>query len=401
MYHFHTAQIYPTAAEKARLFDFLYITRRLYNYFLEQRIKHYRETGEPLTNFTMRADFHILRSMMPSLAECPCDIAGEAIRRLDIAFIAFARRANQKKGKAGFPRFKSSNRWNTLGFPVDPRKPGPIINGKLRVPRLAGKVAGYVRIRGLSNMPQGRVRGVRVVYRAGKWFAHFNIDDGKPFPPKIPVVSSIGIDVGLSKFAALSDGSVIPNPRFGQSLQRRIAHAQRMIQRRQKGSKRRRKAIWKLQRLYLKAVNQRDTFTHTVAKRIVSQHQFIAIEDLNVKGMVRGRFARSILDAAWSKFTSRLGFKAEKAGCQLVKVDPRGTSQDCSGCGRTVQKSLAVRVHKCNDCGLEIDRDVNAAKNILLRASEPRRVYRKRKCRGAAHSAAVSRQGDNCFTDVT
>jgi putative transposase len=165
----------------------------------------------------------------------------------------------------------------------------------------------------------------------------------------------------------LSDGDTIANPRFGKKLSRTLAHAHRNVSRTVKGSKNRCKAVARLQRVYVKISNARSNFMHHASKKIVSEHQLIAVEDLNVSDMTRGRLAKSILDACWSQFTWQLSYKAESAGAIFLRVDPGGTSQECSGCGQVVPKDLSIRVHRCS-CGLTIDRDLNAARNVLKRA---------------------------------
>jgi len=159
--------------------------------------------------------------------------------------------------------------------------------------------------------------------------------------------------VGLEKFAALSDGSIIENPRHLRKTEERLKRAQRELSRKEKGSRNRERVRRKLAKLHAKVGNQR----------------MVAVEELNIKGMVKNHhLAKSISDAGWGEFISMLEYKAGEAGTKLVKVNPSGTSQKCSRCGMTVPKELSERVHCCPYCGLTLDRDVNAARNILKRA---------------------------------
>ncbi len=370
-------RLFPSPTQSARLFHFLKIGRTLYNHALEQRITHYRDTGETLSNFTQTKDLTQLRAVSIVLADVPVRIERDALRRLDTAFQAFFRRCEEGDAKPGFPRFKSANRWNSFSV----SEPGNILRGN-RV-RISG-VEGTIRARNVRP-PEGKVKQLRIVHRAGKWFAQLTVDNGQQPPAKVPVVSAVGIDVGLESFATLSDGEKIDNPRFARKLEKKLARANRNVSRKQKGSKNRRKAVKRLQRVYAKIRDSRANFTHHLSKRIVREHQLIAVEKLNIAGMVRGRLAKSIMDAAWGQFLFQLHYKAESAGVQFVEVDPRGTSQECSGCGQTVQKSLSVRQHTCPHCGLSLHRDHNAALNILARG---RRVDA---C-GAGHEAAEKQE---------
>jgi len=180
---------------------------------------------------------------------------------------------------------------------------------------------------------------------------------------------AVGLDVGLEKFAALSDGSVIENPRYLRKTEKRLKHAHRALSRKQKASRNRKKARLKVARLHAKIRSQRRDFLHKASRRLVNTYSMVAVEDLAVRNMVKNHhLAKSISDAGWSEFLTMLCYKAEEAGSRVVKVNPSGTSQECSRCGTTVAKDLSVRLHKCPHCGLVVDRDVNAARNILARA---------------------------------
>jgi putative transposase len=190
--------------------------------------------------------------------------------------------------------------------------------------------------------------------------------------PDVPVVTSpnppIGIDVGLTHFLSTSQGKREPNPRYQKVALPKLRIAGRAVARKKKGGRNRRKAVRCLQRVHARITNLRREHHYQVACRLVLAFGFIAVEALNIKGMLaNGRLARAISDAGWASFLSVLRGKAEKAGVQFVEVDPRGTSQGCSQCGQEVRKDLSVRWHDCPGCGLSLDRDHNAALNILAR----------------------------------
>jgi putative transposase len=175
-----------------------------------------------------------------------------------------------------------------------------------------------------------------------------------------------GIDVGLKVFLITADGLVIDNPRHHRQAEKRLAKAQRVVSRRQKGSRRRTKAVRSCARQYQTVTRQRADFHHKAARQLVQQYDTIYLEALQVSNMVRNHhLAKSIADASWGQFRSTLEYKAACAGKRVIAVPAHYTSQDCSGCGERVPKSLSVRTHVCPACGLVLDRDENAARNIL------------------------------------
>jgi putative transposase len=355
-----TYRLYPSREQESFLFYFLYIGRKIYNDALAERVRFYKDTGKSLTKFTQQMDLTIRRSISPVLASVPVWIERDSLSRIDKAFANFFRRVNEGSAKPGFPRFKSANRWNSFSMPIQGSGKKLVQGNRIRVAGIEGTMPS----RGGQQI-LGKIIVQRIVHRAGKWFCKFVVDDKLDPPPIHPVKSAIGVDVGLKSFATLSNGSTIENPRFYRGLELKRAH--RNVSRKIKGSRNRWRAVRRLQSVYEKVRNLRHNFTHHESKRIVNDHQLIVVEKLNIAGMARSRFAKSILDAAWGRFIFQLRYKAENAGCAFVEVDPRGTSQDCSKCGQTVPKKLSDRVHKCS-CGLVLDRDHNAALNILQRA---------------------------------
>jgi putative transposase len=176
----------------------------------------------------------------------------------------------------------------------------------------------------------------------------------------------VGIDMGLSSFATLSDGTAIPNPRFFRLEEKELAKAQRKLSTATKGSPERKKAVGAVQRVHERIANKRYNFIHQLSRRLVDDYTFIAFEDLNIKNMLKNHcLAKSISDAAWNMLISATKYKAESAGSIVALVNPANTSKMCPRCGLLVEKTLADRTHKCNSCGLVLDRDHNAAINIL------------------------------------
>lgn len=340
---------------------YLFVGRIAFNRALSAHKFWYEKSGKGLSYYDHCADLTELRAADPFWREVPINVTRDAVLRCHNAFQNFFRRVKAKSGKPGFPRFKGRNRWRSFSVGV----PGKCIQ-KNRI-RVSG-VDGLIPARNIRPI-EGKIKLQRIVRKAGRWFCQLVLDDGKPSPRAAAIRSAIGIDMGLTTFATMSNGSKIKNPRFGEAMARTLRAVRKSVSRKIKGSNRRRRAVVKLQRVYARLENLRSNFVHHESRRIILAHQFIAVEDLGVANMARSRLAKSILDACWSKFIDCLQYKGVKAGCTVVKVNPSGTSQNCSCCGNKVQKDLSERVHRCS-CGLTLDRDENAARNVLARALE-------------------------------
>jgi putative transposase len=187
-----------------------------------------------------------------------------------------------------------------------------------------------------------------------------------PVRPLPPTGRTVGVDVGITTFAATSDGALILGPRANRAASATVRRAARKVARRRRGSNRRRNAVALLARAGEREANVRRDHAHKTARSLIERYDTICVEKLSVRGLARGMLARDCSDQGWAGFIGLLSEKAEEAARELVQVDPSYTSQDCSACGRRVPKALSVRVHACV-CGLVLDRDVNAARNILAR----------------------------------
>lgn len=293
-----------------------------------------------------------LRGVDPSYADVPVEASRSALRTLDRAFKAFFRRV--KSGEApGYPRFKGRDRFDSFGL-------GRVsVEGKkVRVPKL-----GPVKFRKYREL-EGEILDVRLIFKTGKWSVVFSCDVG-PVPQKIAIGSATGIDLGIISFATLSDGKKIENPRFFRKGEYQLACRQRALARKQRGSRNRSIAKLLVQKSYKHIRNQRLDFARKLAVELLRRNDCVVYEDLNLKALTAGRLAKSVRDAAWGTFIKALTSKAECAGKWAVPVNPRGTSIRCSSCTKPVVKLLSDRVHRCGECGLVMDRDENAAKNIL------------------------------------
>lgn len=295
------------------------------------------------------------------MTKLPVALQRWTLKRLDDAFAGFFRRIKTNNRKAGFPRFRGKGWWSGFGFN---QFSGIRFDGKRL--RFKGMTSG-LKVHLCRPLPYGaNIRSCSFTRDYKGWNVCFQIEVDTP--EKKAVATAVGIDLGLTAFAYQSDGVAIPAPQFARRTERELRRRQRALTRCKRGSRNRTKAKERIIRLHGKIVNQRTTWLHQQSARIANSYDFIAVEDLKVANMVRSNLARSISDAAWSTFTQMLSYKAERAGGTFVKVDPRRTSQECSGCGVIVKKDLSERVHSCPECGLVLDRDHNASLNILHRA---------------------------------
>lgn len=355
-------RLYPTRAQSVVLYETLERLRELYNAALQHRRDAYRRGGVSVSAYAQMRELGAVREARPEYLAIHTHLLQDAITRLDRAYRAFFRRV--KAGQtAGFPRFKGRGRYRTFTFKDAVNHNGVRLLGTGRV-----KLAGIGNVKVKVHRPiEGRIKQASVSLDGdGHWCIAFACDE---VPVKLlPATGkNVGIDMGITTFAALSDGTMVDNPRPYESAQRTLATAQRCVSRRKRGSKRRRKAVGLLAKQSARVQRVRLDFHHKTALDIIRTYGSIAVEDLNVKGLARMRLAKQVHDAAWAQFTTILASKAGSAGREFYRVDPHGTSQRCSGCDAEVRKGLHVRVHACPHCGLVLDRDVNAARNIAKR----------------------------------
>ena len=358
MFLTHRYRLLPSKAQHAALASICESQRVLYNAALEERIGAYKATGKGRSYQDQCRALTECRNDLAEMAALPANLQRWTLKRLDDAYAGFFRRV-KSGGKAGFPRFRGKGWWSSFGFS---EFSGIRFDGK-RI-RFRGMPSG-IPVHMSRPLPSDAAIKSCVFKRTDRrWFICFQIETATA--EKRIVSTSVGLDLGLSVFAYQSDGVVIANPRFSRNAERRMRIRQRAVARCKRGSHNRTKAKERVARLHTKIVNQRTTWLHQQSARIARSYDLIAVEDLNVAGMIRHpTLARSIADASWSKFLGFLDYKAERAGSHLIRVNPRNTSQNCSGCGELVPKSLAVRTHSCPSCGLVIDRDFNASLNIL------------------------------------
>ncbi|MGE3728537.1 MAG: RNA-guided endonuclease InsQ/TnpB family protein [Candidatus Sericytochromatia bacterium] len=351
----YKAVVSKTTAAHAE--QWLWRCQQLYNLALEQRVLAYKQFGVNLNYNAQSAELPTFKREFPEFAQVGSQVLQDVLERLEKAFQHFY--DNCKKGeKGGFPRFKARSRYDSFTLKTS--------GWKLNENYLTVSKVGVFKLN-LSRPIEGKIKTVSIHRDSyGDWWVCFScIVEAKKYPE--PFKGKVGIDVGLKHFCVDSDpdSQAIANPRYYRKLKAKLRRQQRVVSRRNKGSNRRRKAVKHLAKTHRQIANMRLDFLHKVANHYVLNYSEIHVESLKIRNMVKNRhLSMSIQDASWGLFFELLEYKAAEAGRQLVKVNPRGTSQKCSGCGEIVPKTLAVRIHSCKACGLDIDRDENAARNI-------------------------------------
>jgi len=360
----------PTA-EQARHLDRIRLACcELYNAALQEKRDAWRMQHVGLNCAHQQAELTDVKAERPDVASIYSQVLQDVLKRLHRAFEAFFRRVKAGQ-KPGYPRFRSSRRYDSFTFPQVSRKTTlkaggvDLVGQRLKVHGVPGavKVTWHRKMEGTPKTATFKREGDR-------WYVFFSCDN-VPAETLPSTGRECGIDLGLTTFATLDNGETIANPRLLRHAEGALVRAQRRVSRRRRGSRRRDKA----RRLFAghcrHVANARRDHVHKVARTLVNDYERIAVENLNVVGLSRGRLSRSVHDVGWGIFLSILTSKAANAGREVVAVDPAGTSQECSGCGAVVRKELSERMHRCDVCGLVIGRDVNAARNIRARAFGP------------------------------
>lgn len=353
-------RLYPNANQERELGVMIETHRRLYNAALEQRNFAWSQRRVSVGYQDQSAELPELRASDGWFRKTNHSSCQATLRRLDKAFQRFFERVKRGE-KPGHPRFKGRDRFDSVEFPAygDGIK---LIDGKLRVQHV-----GAIKVK-LHRHVKGRIKTVTLKREADKWHVVFSCEV-EPTKATTRSTPEVGIDVGLESFLTDSNGVHEPNPRYLKAELPALRVAQRAVSRKKKGGKNRKKAARTVRVIHARVKNQRREHHYHVADNLVRRFGFIGAERLAVKNMVKSRsLARAISDAGWSQFLGILKHKANKAGASVVEVDPRGTSQECNGCGKDVPKPLKERWHSCPSCGLSIHRDHNAALNILARA---------------------------------
>jgi|SRR6267143_3403341 len=362
-------RLYPKPEQVSLLEETLETCRKTWNYLLSRR-----KEG-PVTKFQQDHDIYLQKQQNPTLRSVYSHVLQNVADRLDKSFIVFYRRfehegiRKRKDGMLeGYPRFKSFGQHNSFTYP-DAYNGSVKLGTSLRKTKIYLSKIGHVPIIVHRTPSLGRNKRCTVKREGGKWFAVLEYQVADPPKPTIAIPKyPVGLDLGLISIIATSDGELFkPLEPLKKNL-KRLRRLQQSVSRKKKGSKNRRKAIQRVNRLHWKIRSIRSDFNHKVSRYIVRRHDFFALENLNTKGMIKNHnLARSISDAGWYQLSFFTKYKAERESKQVVLVSPKNTSTDCSCCGYRQMMPLSVRTFHCERCNYETDRDVNSACEVLNR----------------------------------
>jgi len=367
-------RLYPNKQQEVKLFWTLNRCRELYNAALSERKDAYRMAGKSISYYEQKRDLPEIKEIRPEYHDIYSQVLQDVLLRLKRAFDNFFERV--KNGQTpGYPRFQGRNRYDSFCYP----QAGFTLEEK----HITLAKIGTLRVKVHRNV-EGTIKTCTIKHEAGHWYVIFSCEREQPEPLPLSY-EDVGIDLGITHFAALSDGEFIESPRPYRKAEKKLKKLQEALSRKKRGSHRRKRTVQTVAKAHRKVRNQRRDFAHKASRKLVNRYQVIVLEELQTKNLVRrpkpkqdeetrqylpngaaakGGLNKSISDAGWGMFTDLLQVKAAWAGRVLAFVDPKYTSQLCSNCGVVIPKTLEERWHSC-ECGCELDRDTNAAKNIL------------------------------------
>ncbi len=370
-------RIYPTKEAERNLLWTLARCRELYNAALSERRDAYKYAGRSISYYDQQNDLpEIKAEIRQEYQDIAAHVLQDVLRRLDRAFQNFFRRC--KNGETpGYPRFQGHNRYDSFTYPDG-------AGWKFDGQHLHLTKIGKAKVK-LHRPLDGKVKTVTIKHEVDEWYVIFTCEVAEP--EKLPMsYEDVGIDLGVSHLATLSTGEMIEHPRYYRKARQVLEKRQQALSRKKQGSHRREKARQAVAKAHRKTARQRRDFQHKAAKQLLDRFQVLVFEDIQISNLTRkpkprqaengiylpnkasakGGLNTSILDAGWGTFVQLCSVKAAWAGRTVIKVTPRFTSQVCSRCGKVRKKDLTERWHSC-ECGTELDRDVNAAINILAR----------------------------------
>ena len=354
-------RLYPTEQQEEKMFEVLDRCRFVYNKMLEGLNKQ----GKP-NRLGLQNSIPELKEKHPELKEVYSKVLQYESYRLfsNLRGLAGLKKNGKKVGRL---RFKGKGWFKTFTYNQSGFK---IIETGKRHDLLHLSKIGDIKIRMHRKVKEGKIKQVIVKrYRSGKWYAFICCE--QPISDKKEIEKVVGIDMGIIHYVTDTEGRQVGHPLYLNKSLKSLRRKQRKLSKKKKGSNNYNKQKIKVAKSHEKVKNQRDDFLHKLSRSYINNCDLIAIEKLDVNSLMRISYnARYIMDSSWNRFAQFLSYKAERAGKTVVKVNPRGTSQECYKCGKEVEKSLAVRTHKCPYCGLEIDRDYNSSFVVLKRGLE-------------------------------
>ncbi len=366
-------RIYPDAIQEQMFLEWMETCRRAYNYALRE-IKDWCNSRKCAIDRCSLEQEYILpadlkfpgevqqlnnlpkaKKEFPKLGEVPSQTLQHAVKQLHRAWEYF-----QKRG-FGFPRFKKYGQLKSLLFPQF--KENPVTNLHVSLPKI-----GAIPINLHRPIPEGFVvKQVRILRKADKWYASISIQCDVNVPSPVPYGHPVGVDIGLEKFLATSDGVLVKPPKFFKVLQGKLKLLQRRLSRKKKRSKNYEKQRLKVARLHHHIDNTRKDFHYKQAHALCNAADMVFMEDLDYRTSAKGMLGKHMLDAAFGQFRTIVKHVCWKRGKICAEVDARGTSQECPECGGEVKKDLGTRIHDCPHCRYRTDRDVAAGQVIRNR----------------------------------
>ena len=369
--------VYPTKTQETTLLAWFDHLCELQNSARNNRKFAHEEEGRFVSRYDQEQLLKGAREKYDDFRSVPQDFQVSILKRVDKAFDAFRRRCQEGAEKKGYPRFKMRVRSLTWCLRKHTLKTGervrqnPIIETEFRHNRLKVPKLGQVKIR-MHRPLQGDPKEVTLVKKASGWYAHISCDI--PDTPKVEPTDAVAVDVGTTRYLTTSEGETEDNPRWYRQAEGLTRKHSKDLSRKKKGSHRRKKQHHKLALHHERTVNRRKDFIGKLVYKLYhhQKNNVLVAENLNTSNMVKNKhLSKSISNAAWGTFFEWAGNIAERDGFHFHQVDPKNTSQTCSVCGEKSQKklSLAIRTFDCQFCGTSLDRDHNAALNILFRAA--------------------------------
>ncbi|MFP5271272.1 RNA-guided endonuclease InsQ/TnpB family protein [Coleofasciculus sp. G1-WW12-02] len=367
----------PTSAQIATFEEWLEQCRRVYNYALTERkdwvksrkcrgyacsIKHEYiiPADAPSPTYSSQCkNLTVARKSIPELASVHSQVLQQTLKRLQLAF------EGMWKNGRGFPRYKKAGRMRSFVFPTPSEQ--PIQGNRIKLPKI-----GLVKFNQSRPIPDdATIKQARIVRRASGWYVQLILQWKVNVPEISPTGTSLGIDVGLMHFAAVSNGRTFPNPRPFKRLESKLKSLQKKVANKRFGSNNRAKALLKVARLHERIANTRKNYHWELAHNLCDWADIVFAEQLNLKALGKGFLAKHCLDAGWGQFLDILSQCCFKRGVYFQKIPASGTSQTCPKCLKeTGKKKLSQRVHKCQHCGYTQDRDIAAAQVVEIRGLE-------------------------------
>lgn len=398
-------RLYPNEKMKKEVDARIIQAQKLYNHLLEISQLYYKVTNKKLTKYDMDYLMPYLKKTNPEYNILYSQILSNVADRLSKAYNNFFRRCKEKNNgknqEVGFPKFKARDRYKSItypqaGFSIEKEKNYYMLRATkigLHNGRIKMREGNYIGEK-LDNI---KLKTLTIKKIANAYYAIFSTEEDISEILKVENTNPIGIDVGLKTFATLSDKTTIQKPKFARNKEKKLAHWQRIVARRKKGSKRREKAKLKVQDIWKDINNQNNDFIQKETTKLVNSNIYTSfiMEDLEINNMVKNhRYARSIQESTWGAFRQILSYKAESAGMKVISVPPHYTTQACSRCLNIKEGEEKLRIqdrtYHCNVCGLIIDRDENAS--IVIKRVGMEGITLKRARAGQARSHA---QGDS------